>query len=113
MRRLTTGDVVAPWVTRFASPFRSYYSVLNAAEYFRAASMVDGTAPDPRMADAIDAIRAARQPDGTWLQRRRHPGRAWFEIDVPVGESSKWLTLFGTRVLEWWDAAPESVAPVP
>ena len=83
MRRLSTGEVVAPWVTRFAYPFRWFYSVLNAADYFRAASLVDGTPPDPRMADAIEAIRAARQPDGTWLQARRHPGRVWFEVDVP------------------------------
>ena len=44
-----------------------------------------------------------RQPDGTWLQARRHPGRVWFEVDVPAGEPSKWLTLSGTRVLQWWD----------
>ena len=105
MRRLTTGAEVAPWVTQFGYPFRWRYSVLNAAEYFRAASLVDGTPPDPRMRDAIEAIRSARQPDGTWLQQRRHPGRVWFEADVPVGEPSKWLTLFGTRVLDWWDSA--------
>jgi hypothetical protein len=23
---------------------------------------------------------------------------------VPAGEPSKWLTLFGTRVLAWWDS---------
>jgi hypothetical protein len=50
-------------------------------------------------------IRAARQPDGTWLQERRHPGRVWFEVDVPPGEPSKWLTFYGTRVLQWWDGA--------
>jgi hypothetical protein len=76
--------------------------VLNAAEYFRLAALRDGAPPDPRMADAIALIRAARQPDGTWLQARLHPGRVWFEVDVPVGEPSKWLTLFGTRVLDWW-----------
>ena len=31
------------------------------------------------------------------------PGRVWFEVDAPVGEPSKWLTLFGIRVLDWWD----------
>jgi hypothetical protein len=103
-RRLSTGEPVAPWVGRFAYPFRWFYSVLNAAEYFRRASLVDGTAPDPRMADAIEIVRAARQQDGTWLQARRHPGRVWFEVDVPAGEPSKWLTLFGSRVLAWWDA---------
>ncbi|PSL56142.1 hypothetical protein B0I31_104433 [Saccharothrix carnea] len=104
-RRLSTGEPVAPWVNRFSYPFRWYYNVLNAAEYFRRASLLDGTPPDPRMADAIELIRAERQPDGTWLQARRHPGRVWFEVDVPAGEPSKWLTLSGTRVLDWWDAA--------
>ncbi|MFB9905755.1 squalene cyclase [Allokutzneria oryzae] len=103
-RRLSTGEPVAPWVDRFAYPFRWFYSVLNAVEYFRQATQVDGGTPDPRMADAIELIRAARQPDGTWLQARRHPGRVWFEVDAPAGAPSKWLTLFGTRVLAWWDA---------
>jgi hypothetical protein len=100
-RRLTTGQPVAPWVNRFAYPFRWRYSMLNAAEYFRQAAQFDGAPPDPRMADAIEFIRAARQPDGTWLQAYRYPGRVWFEVDVPEGEPSKWLTLFGTRVLDW------------
>jgi hypothetical protein len=105
-RRLSTGAPVAPWVAYFSYPFRWFYNVLNAAEYFRQASLLDGATPDPRMADAIELIRAARQPDGTWLQARRHPGRVWFEVDVPAGEPSKWLTLSGTRVLTWWDSQP-------
>ena len=47
-------------MTRFAYPFRWFYSVLNAADHLRAASILDGTPPDPRMADAIEAIRAQR-----------------------------------------------------
>ncbi|WP_029373863.1 hypothetical protein [Mycobacterium sp. UM_WWY] len=103
-RRLTTNEPVAPWIGRFAYPFRWSYNVLNAADYFRQAASVDGTKPDPRMADAIELIRAARQPDGTWLQGDRHPGRVWFEVDVPAGQPSKWLTLIGTRVLSWWES---------
>jgi hypothetical protein len=102
-RRRSTGEPVDHWVNRYAYPFRWYYSVLNAADYFRIASMADGTRPDPRMAEAIEMIRAARQPDGTWIQERRHPGRVWFEVDVPAGEPSKWLTLYAARVLNWWD----------
>ncbi len=105
LHRLSTGEVVAPWATRFAYPFRWSYSALNAAEHFRTASVHDGVAPDPRLADAIGVIRAARLPDGRWVQERRHPGRVWFEVDVPPGEPSPWLTLYGTRVLAWWDAA--------
>lgn len=105
-RRLSTGEPVAAWVDQFTYPFRWTYNVLNAAEYFRQASLLDGAAPDPRMTEAIELIRSARQPDGTWLQIGRHPGRVWFEVDAPVGEPSKWLTLFATRVLAWWDAVP-------
>jgi hypothetical protein len=69
--------------------------------------MLDGTAPDPRLAEAMEVIRAARLPEGTWLQERRHPGRVRFEVDVPPGEPSKWLTLYGTRALAWWDESIE------
>ena len=105
MVRLSTGEVVAPWVTRLAYPFRAFYSVLNALDHFRAASLFDRKPPDPRLADAIEAIRTQRQPDGTWVQARRHPGRVWFEVDVPAGQPSKWLTFFAMRVLDWWEAA--------
>ena len=104
LHTLSTGELVGPWVTWFAYPFRWFYSALNAAEYFRAAALHDGTTPDPRIADAIEVIRGARRPDGTWVQERRHPGRVWFDVDVAPGEPSKWLTFFGTRVLAWWDA---------
>jgi hypothetical protein len=104
-RSLTTGEPVASWVNRYAYPLRWFYSVLNAAEYFRQASLLDGGQVDRRVAEAIEMIRAARRPDGTWIQERRHPGRVWFEVDVPAGEPSKWLTLYGARVLDWWDGA--------
>jgi hypothetical protein len=104
-RRLSTGEPVGPWVDRFAYPFRWTDSVLNAGDYFRQAARLDDVKPDPRMSEAIEMIRAARQPDGTWLQAGRQPGRVWFEVDVPAGEPSKWLTLYGTRLLNWWDSA--------
>lgn len=105
MRRLSTGETVAPWVFNLTYPFRAYYSVLNAADYFRSASLHDGADPDPRMAEAIETIRDARQSDGTWRQGRRHPGRVWFEVDVDEGEPSQWLTFYALRVLNWWDGA--------
>jgi hypothetical protein len=103
-RRLSTHEPVAPWVDKFVNPTRWMYSVLNAADYFRAATLSDGAASDPRMAEAIEMIRQTRQPDGTWLQARRHPGQVWFDTDVDAGEPSPWLTLYGTRVLNWWDS---------
>lgn len=101
--RKSTGEPVAPWVARQAYPFRWFYSALNALDYFRAAALHDGASPDSRLADAIERLRSARQEDGTWVQERRHPGRVWFEVDVPAGEPSKWVTFHATRVLDWWD----------
>ncbi len=105
MRRLSDDEQVAPWVNHFGYPFRWFYSVLKAVDSFREASLHDAIAPDPRLADAVDAIRADRRPDGRWLQERRHPGRVWFEVDVPVGEPSPWLTFFALRAVGWWDGA--------
>lgn len=109
LRTLSTGEPVGTWATQFAYPFRWVYGVLTAADYFRAAALQDGRAPDPRLQEAIDAIRAARRPDGTWLQEYRHPGRVWLEVDVAPGEPSKWLTFYGMRTLGWWEEA--NVAP--
>jgi hypothetical protein len=101
---LSTSELLGPRMTRLAYPFRAFYSALNAVDYFRSASLVDGRSADPRLSDAVESIRRARQPDGTWLQERRHPGRVWFEVDVDAGEPSPWLTFHATRVLSWWDA---------
>ena len=100
--RKSTGELVAPWVTRLAYPFRWFYSALKAVDHFRSTTLHDDVAPDPRPADAVEVVRAARQPDGTWLQERTHPGRVWFEVDVPAGEPSKWLTFYAARALAWW-----------
>ena len=105
MYRASTGELVGDFVTRFVYPNRHRYSALAALDHFRGASLFDGTRPDPRLAEAVEVVRAARQPDGTWLQTTPLAGRTWFDIDVPEGEPSRWLTLIGTRVLDWWDAA--------
>jgi hypothetical protein len=106
MYRLTTGEpVVGDFVTRFVYPNRHRYSALAALDYFRDSVMLEGSVPDPRLAAAIDVVRAAQHPDGTWRQTTPLAGRTWFDIDVPAGQPSRWLTLIGTRVLDWWDAA--------
>ncbi|MFN3708640.1 squalene cyclase [Microcella sp.] len=103
--RASTGEKVGPWVDLFGYPFRHVYTALNALDYLRRAFLHDGVPPDERAADAVAIVRDARQGDGTWLQGRRYAGAVWFEIDVPVGEPSPWLTFFATRVLDWWAAA--------
>ena len=102
--RLSTGEIVAPWVDKLAYPFRWFYNALNVLDYFREAGRWD-----PRLADAVDVVRSQRQADGTWPQPSRDPGRTWFDVDVAEGEPSRWLTLIGSRVLDWWDAAPQPV----
>jgi len=111
MYRASTGEPVGDFVTRFVYPNRHRYSALAALDHFRDVAMLEGEPPDPRLADAVAAVRAARQPDGTWLQTTPLPGRTWFEVDVPEGEPSRWLTLIGTRVLDWWDSGQQSVNP--
>lgn len=101
--RLSTGEPVGPWVTNFTYPFRWTYSALHAADYFRGANLLTGGSPDPRLADAVELVRAAERPDGTWAQGQRHQGRVWFDVDVPEGEPSKWLTFHARRVLGWWE----------
>lgn len=103
LHRLSTGDVVGPWATELAYPFRWRFSALNALDHFRSAALHDETPPDPRLGEAVELIRRARREDGTWLQGARLPGQVWFHEDAPPGEPSRWLTFLGTRVLTWWD----------
>ena len=105
MRRLSTGETVGPFVTDFISPSRWQSSAVAALEHFRQVTLHDGTRPDPRMAEAVEVVRAARQRDGTWLQGDAHGGAVWVSVDSLPGHPSKGLTLIGTRVLDWWDAA--------
>lgn len=102
-RRRSTGEPVAPWVFDVEFPFRWFYNLFNATDYMRLAAETDATAPDSRMAEAVEYVRSRREADGTWLQGLVHPGRVWFDVDAPVGQPSRWLTLHGMRVLSWWD----------
>jgi hypothetical protein len=97
-RRKSTGDVVDPAYVDFAFPYYWHYDVLRALDYFRRT----GGEPDPRMAEAVEAVRSRRQPDGRWPLDRVHPGRVHFAIE-DVGEPSRWNTLRALRVLNWWE----------
>ena len=107
-RRLTTGETVADWVDHYAFPFRAYYSVLRALDHFRHAALFDGVTPDPRLAEAVELVRAAGGADGRWIRRMTYPGQVWFDVDDPVGQPSRWLTFDALRVLRWWDGASAS-----
>ena len=100
-RRLSTGEVVDPDWLEFAFPVWWHYDVLRALDYFRGT----GADPDPRIADAIDLVRARQLPDGSWPLARTHRGAVHFPVDVGVGEPSRWNTLRALRVLAWYDRA--------
>jgi hypothetical protein len=101
-RRLSTGEPADERFLLFAHPNRWRYDVLRALDYFRAASMVSGAAPDPRLGDAIAHLRSRRLPDGTWPLDWTPPGRTWFPLDDGEGRPSRWVTLRAMRVLKWW-----------
>ena len=94
-----TGDLV---VLDFGALVDGYCSDMS-----RTIMVGDPSAEQARM---LEVVRAARQADGTWLQTTPLDGRTWFAVDVPEGEPSRWLTLIGTRVPEWWDGAQRSIS---
>ncbi len=73
-RRLSTGQPVGPWVTISATRSVGSTTCSTPPTTFGLLRFSTAQTPDPRMAEAIELIRAARQPDGTWLQAGRPPG---------------------------------------
>jgi hypothetical protein len=103
-RSFRTGDEVNPEWASFSYPTRWHYDLLKATEYFA----MRGGAPDPRLAEAIELVRAKRQPDGRWLLENTHPGAVHFRFEEPDGTPSRWNTLRALRVLRWYDASTHS-----
>lgn len=100
-RSLRTGEVVNPRWLQFSYPPRWHYDVLKAASYFA----LRGGPADPRLAEAIEQVRATRQSDGRWPLQNTHPGAVHFRFEEPDGTASRWNTLRALRVLRWYDAA--------
>jgi len=100
-RRASSGEVVdADWL-QFSFPVQWHYDVLRGLDYFRS---VGGT-PDPRLAEAVEHVRAKQQDLGTWLLENTHPGLVHFELEDGDGVPSRWNTLRALRVLRWYDDA--------
>jgi hypothetical protein len=94
-----TGNVIKSEFTQFHFPPRWYYDILRALDHFRAAD-----APrNPRLAEAIEIVRARRQQDGRWLLHTGYGGKTFFEMERS-GTPSRWNTLRALRVLKWWEA---------
>ncbi len=97
LRRRSTGEIAEDDFRRFSFPPQWHYDALRALDYFRYA----GARPDPRLAEALDLVRSARQPDGRWLLENTHPGLAHFAMEEGDGVPSRWNTLRALRVLAW------------
>jgi hypothetical protein len=95
-----TGAIIKPIFLRFSFPPRWHYDILRALDYFQAVQ-----APrDPRLAEAIDIVRNARDDNGRWPLQNCYKGKTYFEMER-LGAPSRWNTLRALRVLKWWDGA--------
>jgi hypothetical protein len=93
-----TGTIIKPEFKRFSFPPHWHYDILRALDYFQSVN-----APrDPRLAEAIDIVRAHRLPDGRWPLQNNHKGKVHFELERP-GAPSRRNTLRALRVLKWWE----------
>ena len=112
-RRLSTGEPVAPWVDRFAYPFRWFYSVLDAAEYFRQASLLDGASRTRAWrrdrarsgrAAAGRHLAAGRSASRAGVVRGRRPGGRAVKVADTVRDSSTRVVGIAKR---WTDDTPD------
>ena len=94
-----TGVIAKENFTRFPFPPQWHFDILRGLEYFRAS----GAARDPRLEDALEGIREARNPDGRWKRPPPYSGRQWFTLEPPG--ASRITTLRCLRVLRWWDSS--------
>ena len=102
LRRRSTGEVVDPRFAMPAFPTRWYYDVLRGMEHFRVADD-----RDPRLAEAIEIIRAKRPATGLWRLEQHHMGPVLVDLE-DEGFPSRWITLRALRVLRWWDGQTPS-----
>ena len=61
-----------------------------------------GVKPDERVADAIDLVQTTRDDNGHWPLRGIHFERVSFDMELGVGQASRWNTLRALRVLNWY-----------
>ncbi len=99
-RSLSTGEVIDPDWTQFSFPTHWHYDVLRGLDYLRSA----GVKPDERVAEAIDLVERKRDSDGRWPLENPHAGKVHFDMEDGAGQPSRWNTLRGLRVLDWYSA---------
>lgn len=97
--RRATGELIDPRFAMPSYPVYWFYDVLRGLDYFRRAGI-----RDPRLADAIEVLRAKQRPDGRFAYENRHEGPVLFLMKGEnEGAPSRWVTLRALRVLRWWD----------
>jgi hypothetical protein len=108
MRGLHSGQVIDGRILRVGFPPGWEYDVLRALDYFRAA----GHRPDPRMAEAIDTVRARAHQNGLWPLNRIGADPGPFAPETTIGGPSRWNTLRALRVLDWYEGRPAGALEV-
>jgi hypothetical protein len=101
-----SGEIIKPIFMRFSFPPRWHYDILRALDYFQA---VDAPR-DPRLAEAIRIVRAARRGDGRWTLQNCYKGKTYFELERK-GAPSRWNTLralTGAQVVGCDDLKPRN-----
>lgn len=98
IRRRSTGELADPRFAMLSSAPRWFHDVLRGLDHFRLADR-----RDPRLADAVELVRAKADADGRWANELTHEGPTWFPVDEE-GRPSRSVTLRVLRVLRWWDA---------
>lgn len=93
-----TGDVIHPEMTRLHHPTRWHYDILRGLRALAAA----GVPRDPRLADAVALVAAARGSDGRW---RGSAYAGVTHLRQSSEERSRWLTLSALRVLRRYPPA--------
>jgi hypothetical protein len=97
LRRLSTGEIIDEAFTRFAFPTGYHYDVLRGTDFLRRA----GTAPDSRIAEAVELIGQKQNPDGRWPLETAGSDLLDFDMGEADGKPSRWNTLRAMRVLRW------------
>jgi hypothetical protein len=96
-KRRSTGDVIDPSWAQFAFPYRYSYDILRGLDHLRNA----GHSPDPRINDAIAALKGQRDPNGRWSLANPELEDPQVNIEPGNGQPSRWNTLRALRVLRW------------
>jgi hypothetical protein len=99
MRRASDGELIDDRFFRFGWPSRWRYDVLRALDHLRAA----GWDHDPRLDEALEAVRARQQDNGRWITEAP-PLDIPLPFFEPTGTESRMITLRALRVLKHFGA---------